>query len=60
MEPVRTAQSTFVYFPVSLLYNCLIRDIAIGIVTDYGMEVLGVGVRVPVGVKFFSFPRHPD
>jgi hypothetical protein len=60
MESVRTARSSFVHVPVSLLYNLLIRDIAVGTATGYGLEVLGAGVQVLVGVKFFSFPRHPD
>jgi hypothetical protein len=30
----------------------------IGIATDYGLDCRRVGVRIPVGVKFFSSPRR--
>jgi hypothetical protein len=33
---------------------------SVGIVTDYGLEGRGVGVRVPVGTRIFSSPRRPD
>jgi hypothetical protein len=36
------------------------RDSAVGIATGYGLEDRGVGVRVPVGAKIFSFPCRPD
>jgi hypothetical protein len=29
-------------------------------VTDYGMDDGGVGVRVPLGSRIFSSPRSPD
>jgi hypothetical protein len=32
------------------------RDIAVGIVTGYGLDDRGDGVRVPVGSKIFSSP----
>jgi hypothetical protein len=32
---------------------------AVGIAAGYGLEDRGVGVRVPVGARFFS-PRRPD
>jgi hypothetical protein len=32
---------------------------AVGIATGYGLDEGGVGVRVPVGAKFFSSPRRP-
>jgi hypothetical protein len=35
------------------------RDSAVGIATDYGLDGQEVGVRVPVGVRSFSSPRHP-
>jgi hypothetical protein len=36
------------------------RDSAVGIVTGYGLDDRGVGVRVPVGSRTFSSPRRPD
>jgi hypothetical protein len=36
------------------------RDSAIGISTGYGLDGRGVGVRVPVGARFFAPPRRPD
>jgi hypothetical protein len=36
------------------------RDSAIGIATGRGLEHREVGVRVPVGSRIFSSPRHPD
>jgi hypothetical protein len=36
------------------------RDSAVGITTDLGMDGRGVRVRVPVRVRLFSSPRHPD
>jgi hypothetical protein len=30
------------------------------IATGYGLDSRGVGVRVPVGTRFFSSPRHAD
>jgi hypothetical protein len=35
-------------------------DSAVGIVTGYGLDDRGVGVRVSVGVRIFSSPRRPD
>jgi hypothetical protein len=35
-------------------------DSAVGIETGYGLDGRGVGVPVPVGVRFFSYPRRPD
>jgi hypothetical protein len=35
-------------------------DSAVHVATGYGLEVRGIGVRVPVGVRFFSSPRSPD
>jgi hypothetical protein len=34
------------------------RDGAVSIAPDYGLDGQGVGIRVPVGLRFFSFPRH--
>jgi hypothetical protein len=33
---------------------------AVGIATGYGLDDGGVGVRVPVGARFFSSPRRLD
>jgi hypothetical protein len=35
-------------------------DRVVGIATGYELEVLGVGVRVPVGARFTFSPRRPD
>jgi hypothetical protein len=35
-------------------------DSAVGIVTGYGMDDRGVGVKVPVGSIIFSPLRRPD
>jgi hypothetical protein len=32
----------------------------VGIVTGYGLDDRGVGVRAPVGSTIFSSPRRPD
>jgi hypothetical protein len=32
----------------------------VGTATGYGLDGQGVRVRVPVGSKIFSSPRHPD
>jgi hypothetical protein len=31
-----------------------------GIATGYGLDGRGVGVRLPVGERFFSSPRSPE
>jgi hypothetical protein len=36
------------------------RDSSVGIATGYELDDRGVGVRVPVGSKFFPSPRRPD
>jgi hypothetical protein len=36
------------------------RNSAVGIETGYGLDGRGVGVRVPVGAKFFSSPQRSD
>jgi hypothetical protein len=36
------------------------RDGAVGTATGYTLEDGGVGVRVPVGARFFSSPCRPD
>jgi hypothetical protein len=35
-------------------------DSAVGIVTGYGLDDRGVGVRVPAGSRIFSSPHCPD
>jgi hypothetical protein len=35
------------------------RDSAVGIATGYGLDGRGVGVRVPVGSRFFSTSSRP-
>jgi hypothetical protein len=35
-------------------------DSVVGIATGYGLDDRGIGVRVSVGSRIFSFPRHPD
>jgi hypothetical protein len=36
------------------------RDSSVGIATGYGLDDRGVGVRVPIGERFFSSPSHSD
>jgi hypothetical protein len=36
------------------------RDSPVGIVTGYGLDDRGVGVRVPVGSRIFSSPQRSD
>jgi hypothetical protein len=36
------------------------RDSVVGIAAGYGLEDRGVGVRIPVGSRIFSYPRLPD
>jgi hypothetical protein len=43
-----------------VISNIACRDSAVGIATGYGLDGRGVGVRVPVGERFFSPPRPPD
>jgi hypothetical protein len=47
----------FLIFIYSILGS---RDSAVGIVTGYGLDCRGVGVRVPVGSRILSSPRRPD
>jgi hypothetical protein len=48
--------------PRSKETDCLTgsRDSVAGIATGYGLDDLGVGVRVPVGSRIFSSPQRPD
>jgi hypothetical protein len=45
-----------------LFLHCtsLSRDSSVGIGTGYGLDGLGVGVRVLVRARIFSSPRRPD
>jgi hypothetical protein len=36
------------------------RGSIVGIVTSFGLEDRGVGVRVPVGSRIFCSPNRPD
>jgi hypothetical protein len=36
------------------------RDSSVGIATSYELDDRGVGVRVPVGSRIFSSPRHTE
>jgi hypothetical protein len=36
------------------------RDSVVGIAIGYGLDDRGLGVRVLVGPRIFSFPRRPD
>jgi hypothetical protein len=51
----QTLPSLFDHFTVQTS-----RDSPVGIATGYGLDGLGVGVRVPVGERFFASPRSPD
>jgi hypothetical protein len=51
-----TLSSDFYY--IFLIHKS--RDSSVGIATGYGLDDRGVGVRVPVGARFFSSPRCPD
>jgi hypothetical protein len=43
-----------------LLLLLLSRDMTVGIASRYGLDGREVGVRVPVGSRFFSSPRRAD
>jgi hypothetical protein len=45
---------------VCYIHRVRSRDSVVGIVTGYGLDDRGVGVRVPVGSRIFSSPRRPD
>jgi hypothetical protein len=36
------------------------RDSAVGIATGYGLDDLGVGVRIPIRARIFTSPCRPD
>jgi hypothetical protein len=41
-------------------YYCYYCYSIVGIVTGYGLDGRGVGVRIPLGSRIFSSPRRPD
>jgi hypothetical protein len=49
-------------FPISVSYwNCEgSQDSVVGIVTGYGLDNQGVGIRYLVGVRIFTSPCRPD
>jgi hypothetical protein len=51
--------SSFVYYKQSLRYNAASWNSVAGITTDYGLD-RGVGVRVPVGSRIFTFACRPE
>jgi hypothetical protein len=48
------------YYYYYYYYYWVSRDSAVGIATDYGLDDRGVGFRVPVRAKNFTFPYRPD
>jgi hypothetical protein len=40
------------------LHYCSVSVVRIA--TGYGLDNWGIGVRIPVGSRIFSSPRHPD
>jgi hypothetical protein len=46
--------------PTVVFFFFFCPDSAVDIVTGYGLDDGGVGVRVPVGSRIFSSPRRPD
>jgi hypothetical protein len=44
--------------PLGFYY--LSQDSSVGIATGYGLADQGVALRVSVGLRIFSSPRHPD
>jgi hypothetical protein len=50
----------FTHLSMVLLNQSLPQPILVGIVTGYGLDDRGVGVRFPVGSRIFSSPRRPD
>jgi hypothetical protein len=45
---------------VHIITLCFFRLRVVGIVTGYGLDNRGFGVRVPVGSTIFSSPRRPE
>jgi hypothetical protein len=54
--------SSIIYHPTIGSYRqyCKSRVSTVGIATGYGLDNQGVGVRVPVVARFFTFPCRPD
>jgi hypothetical protein len=52
--------TSFINFEVFILKIQLSRDSAVGIATGYWLGDRGVGVRVPVGSRFFTSACRPD
>jgi hypothetical protein len=36
------------------------RDSSVGMATSYGLDDKGIGVGIPVGARFFSYPCRPE
>jgi hypothetical protein len=49
----------FLSYPFPLKF-IRIRDSSVGIATDYGLDFRGVGVRIPVGARFFFTSQRLD
>jgi hypothetical protein len=45
---------------ITLIKHTWVTYLCVGIATDYGLDDGGVGVRVPVGLRFFSSLRRSD
>jgi hypothetical protein len=52
---IQVILTTYCYY-----YSVGSRDIGVDIAIGYGLNGRGVGVRVPVRARFFSFPQRPD
>jgi hypothetical protein len=65
MEATKLLKNTVVYFSNSCFVHFFLltalngsRDSVVGTATGYGLDDRGVRVRVPVGSRIFSSPRH--
>jgi hypothetical protein len=47
-------------YKIKVVYGVKSRDSAVGIVTEYGLDDQGVGVRVPIKSRIFSSLCGPD
>jgi hypothetical protein len=52
--------SEFHIFLRSIIVRKLSRDSTVGVATGYRLDGQGLGVRVPVGARFFFSLCHPD
>jgi hypothetical protein len=50
---------TGIALPYLSLHEGNSRDSIVGVATGYGLELRGVGVRVPVGARIFPCPSCP-